>query len=102
MILSREHVIPPKTEDRFVTSFIFKVKSIPAALYKALGGFATNGININKLESYLLDGNFVSAQFYVEAECHPESQAFKNAFDELRFFSEENSIKILGTYKYNC
>ena len=101
LILSREHVIPPKTEERFVTSFIFKVKSIPAALYKALGGFATNGININKLESYLLDGNFVSAQFYVEAECHPESQAFKNAFDALRFFSEENSIKILGTYKYN-
>ena len=68
LILSREHIVPAKDKDVFVTSFIFKVKSIPAALYKALGGFATNGININKLESYLLDGKFVSAQFYVEAE----------------------------------
>lgn len=101
LILSREHIVPAKDKDVFVTSFIFKVKSIPAALYKALGGFATNGININKLESYLLDGKFVSAQFYVEAECHPESKAFKNAFEELQFFSEAESIKILGTYKKN-
>lgn len=99
LILSREHKVPPYGDERFITSFIFKVKSIPAALYKALGGFATNGININKLESYLLDGRFVSAQFYVEAECHPESQAFKNAFDELRFYSEDGAIKVLGTYK---
>lgn len=99
LILSPEHKIPAFSQDNFVTSFIFKVKSIPAALYKALGGFATNGININKIESYLLDGKFVSAQFYVEAECHPESQAFKNAFDELRYFSEQKSVKILGTYK---
>lgn len=99
LILSREHLVPPYSDERFVTSFIFKVKSIPAALYKALGGFATNGINISKLESYLLDGRFVSAQFYVEAECHPESQAFKNAFDELRFYSEDGAIKVLGTYK---
>ena len=99
LILSREHIVPAKTIDKFVTSFIFKVKSIPAALYKALGGFATNGININKLESYLLDGKFVSAQFYVEAECHPDSRAFKNAVEELSFFSEVNSVKILGTYK---
>ena len=99
LILSREHRVPPCDDERFVTSFIFKVKSIPAALYKALGGFATNGINISKLESYLLDGRFVSAQFYVEAECHPESQAFKNAFEELRFYSEDGAIKVLGTYK---
>ena len=99
LILSREHLVPAKDKDVFVTSFIFKVKSIPAALYKALGGFATNGININKLESYLLDGKFVSAQFYVEAECHPQSRAFKNAFEELSFFSEADSVRILGTYK---
>ena len=99
LILSRDYIISEKNNDKFVTSFIFKVKSIPAALYKALGGFATNGININKIESYLLDGKFVSAQFYVEAECHPDSRAFRNAFEELRFFSEADSVKILGTYK---
>lgn len=99
LILSREHLIPQKVDDKYVTSFIFRVKSIPAALYKALGGFATNGININKLESYLIDGKFVAAQFYVEAECHPESQAFRNAVEELNFFSEADSVKILGTYK---
>ena len=98
LILSREHIVPARSNDKFVTSFIFKVKSIPAALYKALGGFATNGININKLESYLLDGKFVSAQFYVEAECHPDSRAFKNAVEELSFFSEPDSVRILGTY----
>jgi len=98
LVLSRQHNIPQYSDDVFVTSFVFRVRSIPAALYKALGGFATNGININKLESYLIDGKFVSAQFYVEAECHPESQAFKNAFDELNFYSE-GATKILGTYK---
>ena len=99
LILSSQHKLPSLSQERFVTSFIFKVKSIPAALYKALGGFATNGININKIESYLLDGKFVSAQFYVEAEGHPESESFKNAFDELCFFSEQDSIKLLGTYR---
>ena len=99
LVLSRQHLIPSLDDDKIVTSFIFKVKSIPAALYKALGGFATNGININKIESYLIDGKFVSAQFYVEAEGHPDSIAFKNAFDELRFFSEVDSIRILGSYK---
>ncbi|MBR1604607.1 MAG: prephenate dehydratase [Alphaproteobacteria bacterium] len=99
LVLSREHIVPLLQNEKYMTSFIFTVKSIPAALYKALGGFATNGINIHKLESYLLNGRFVSAQFYVEAECHPETQAFKNAFEELRFFSEEKAIKILGTYQ---
>ncbi len=99
LILSREHLIPEDDGDAFITSFIFKVKSIPAALYKALGGFATNGVNISKIESYLIDGQFVSAQFYAEAEGHPSSQALKNAFEELRFFSEAGSLKILGTYQ---
>ena len=99
LILSREHIVPQLNQGKIVTSFIFKVKSIPAALYKALGGFATNGININKLESYLIDGKFVSAQFYVEAEGHPDSISFKNAFEELSFFSEKDSIRILGSYE---
>lgn len=97
LIMSRNSQVQPSDGSTFITSFIFKAKNIPAALYKALGGFATNGINITKLESYLLDGKFISAQFYVEIEAHPDSQSFKNAFEELRFFSEE--VHMLGSYK---
>lgn len=99
LIMAREPEIPEDDGGAFITSFIFKAKNIPAALYKALGGFATNGINITKLESYLLEGKFVSAQFYAEIESHPSRKAFQNAFDELKFFSE--SIHVLGTYRAN-
>jgi prephenate dehydratase len=99
LIMAREPEIPEDDGSAFITSFIFKAKNIPAALYKALGGFATNGINITKLESYLLEGKFVSAQFYAEIESHPSRKAFQNAFDELKFFSE--SIHVLGTYRAN-
>lgn len=99
LIMAREPEIPEDDGGAFITSFIFKAKNIPAALYKALGGFASNGINITKLESYLLEGKFVSAQFYAEIESHPSRKAFQNAFDELKFFSE--SIHVLGTYRAN-
>ena len=99
LIMAREPEIPEDDGGAFITSFIFKAKNIPAALHKALGGFATNGINITKLESYLLEGKFVSAQFYAEIESHPSRKAFQNAFDELKFFSE--SIHVLGTYRAN-
>ena len=99
LIMAREPEIPEDDGGAFITSFIFKAKNIPAALYKALGGFATNGINITKLESYLLEGKFVSAQFYAEIESHPSRKAFQNAVDELKFFSE--SIHVLGTYRAN-
>lgn len=99
LIMAKEPKVPEDDGSTFITSFIFKSKNIPAALYKALGGFATNGINITKLESYLLEGKFVSAQFYAEIESHPARKAFQNAFDELKFFSE--SIHVLGTYKAN-
>lgn len=99
LIMAREPEIPEDDGGAFITSFIFKAKNIPAALYKALGGFATNGINITKLESYLLEGKFVSVQFYAEIESHPSRKAFQNAFDELKFFSE--SIHVLGTYRAN-
>ena len=99
LIMAREAEIPEDDGGEFITSFIFKAKNIPAALYKALGGFATNGINITKLESYLLEGKFVSAQFYAEIESHPSRKAFHNAFDELKFFSE--SIHVMGTYRAN-
>lgn len=96
LIMSREEQIPEDDGCQYITSFIFRLKNIPAALYKALGGFATNGINMTKLESYLLDGKFISAQFYAEIEAHPQQQSFKNAFDELRFFSD--NVHVLGTY----
>ncbi len=96
LIMSRDSLIPEYDGGKFITSFIFKAKNIPAALYKALGGFATNGINLTKLESYLLEGKFISAQFYVEIEAHPAQHAFRTAFDELRFFADE--VHILGSY----
>lgn len=96
LIMSREAQVPENDGGKFITSFIFKAKNIPAALYKALGGFATNGINLTKLESYLLEGRFISAQFYVEIEAHPHETSFKNAFEELSFFSED--VHILGSY----
>lgn len=99
LIMSPQKEIPEYDGGKYITSFIFHAKNIPASLYKALGGFATNGINITKLESYLLDGKFVSAQFYVEIEAHPAQQAYKNAFEELTFFSQE--VNILGTYQAN-
>ena len=96
LIMSQNNMIPEYDGKKFITSFVFHVKSIPAALYKALGGFATNGINITKLESYLVGGKFVSAQFYAEIEAHPDEQSYKNAFEELNFFADY--IKVLGTY----
>ena len=95
LILARapEKILPTQP---CITSLIFRVRSVPAALYKALGGFATNGVNITKLESYLVDGHFTAAQFYVDLEGHPETRAMQNALDELAFFAHE--VKILGTY----
>lgn len=80
----------------FVTSFIFGVRNIPAALYKALGGFATNGVNITKIESYI-DQNLNAAQFLCEVEGHPDDQSLKNALEELDFFASH--VRMLGTYK---
>ena len=78
------------------TTLVFRVRSVPAALYKAMGGFATNGVNITKLESYLVDGSFTAAQFYVDVEGHPQSTALRLALEELAFFAHE--VKILGVY----
>jgi len=84
-------------DGRMVTSFIFQVRNIPAALYKALGGFATNGVNMTKLESYQLDGSFNATMFYADIEGCPEDAPVKRALEELGFFS--SSLKILGVYK---
>ena len=80
-----------------VTSFVFEVRNIPAALYKALGGFATNGVNMTKLESYQLGGSFAATMFYADIEGHPNHEPVRLALEELSFFS--SSLKILGVYK---
>jgi prephenate dehydratase len=79
-----------------VTSFVFRVRNIPAALYKAMGGFATNGVNMTKLESYMLDGHFYATMFYSEVEGHPDDPGLKRALEELEYFSRE--VKVLGVY----
>jgi prephenate dehydratase len=79
-----------------VTTFVFRVRNVPAALYKALGGFATNGINMTKLESYMVGGTFAATQFYADVEAHPEERPLRLALEELTFFSRE--VKILGVY----
>ena len=82
--------------DHMMTTFVFRVRNIPAALYKAMGGFATNGVNMTKLESYMVDGSFTATQFYADIEGHPEDPAVKRALDELSYFT--SFVKILGTY----
>ncbi|MGP9822142.1 prephenate dehydratase [Salinarimonas sp. NSM] len=79
-----------------VTSFVFRVRNIPSALYKALGGFATNGVNMTKLESYMIEGQFTATQFYAEVDGHPDEPGLKRALEELAFFSRQ--LSVLGTY----
>jgi prephenate dehydratase len=79
-----------------VTSFVFRVRNVPAALYKALGGFATNGVNMTKLESYMVEGEFTATQFLADVEAHPDEPALARALEELAFFCKE--LKILGVY----
>lgn len=95
LVMARDAVDPGR-DKRVVTTFVFQVRNIPAALYKALGGFATNNINMTKLESYMLGGSFSATMFYADVEGHPEDAALKLALEELSFFSTH--IKILGVY----
>lgn len=95
IVLADAPILPPLAVPS-VSSFVFKVRSVPSALYKALGGFASNGLNLTKLESYMVGGSFTAAQFYADVEGHIDSPAMKNALEELAFFSE--NIKHLGTY----
>ena len=100
--VTRFLIMSPAPEDAdngngpVITSFIFKVRNVPAALYKALGGFATNGVNMTKLESYQLEGSFNATQFYADIEGHPEERNVRLALEELQFFTA--SLKVLGVY----
>ncbi len=94
--LSPSPAEPPAGDGPFVTTFVFRVRNVPAALYKALGGFATNGVNMTKLESYQLGGTFFATQFYADVEGHPKDSALSLALEELAFFCVR--LEILGTY----
>jgi prephenate dehydratase len=98
VILSREPRWANRKEKRVMTTFVFQVRNIPAALYKALGGFATNGINMTKLESYMVDGSFTATQFYADVEGHPKNRALELALEELEFVSQPKTLRILGVY----
>jgi len=96
IVLAREANWAKNGTGPMITTFLFRVRNVPAALYKTLGGFATNGVNMTKLESYMVEGNFFATQFYADVEGHPEDKNLVLAFEELSFYSKE--MKILGVY----
>ncbi len=99
---TRFYVVAPKPmivdpfTPHLMTTFIFRVRNVPAALYKALGGFATNGVNMTKLESYMMEGEFAATQFLCDVDGHPEQPGLRRALEELSFFSTE--VRVLGVY----
>jgi prephenate dehydratase len=96
LLMSRTPARPALGSGPVKTTFVFRVRNIPAALYKAMGGFATNGVNMTKLESYMVEGAFTATQFYADIEGHPEDRAVRLALDELDYFTDH--LKILGIY----
>lgn len=96
LVMSREPNLTRRGKSGMMMAFVFQVRNIPAALYKAMGGFATNGVNMIKLESYMTDGAFTATQFYAEIEGHPEEPPTRRALDELGYFT--SALKILGCY----
>ena len=95
-VMAKHPLHLPATTPGLMTTFVFRVRNVPAALYKALGGFATNGVNMTKLESYMLAGAFTATQFLCDVEGHPEQPHLRRAFEELGFFSRET--RIMGVY----
>jgi prephenate dehydratase len=96
VVLSREFTLAPRANGPVVTTFVFNVRNLPAALYKALGGFATNGVNMTKLESYMVGGEFTATQFLAEVDGHPEDLPVQRALEELSFFTTD--VKVIGVY----
>ena len=96
VVLSRDEKWAPRGSAPVVTTVVFRVRNLPAALYKALGGFATNGVNMTKLESYMVDGNFFATQFYADVDGHPDDRGLAFALEELKFFSRE--FRVVGVY----
>jgi prephenate dehydratase len=98
VVLARKPKWALPSKKDLITTFVFQVRNIPAALYKALGGFATNGVNMTKLESYMVDGSFAATQFYADVEGHPRHRGLELALEELEFVSQPKTLKILGVY----
>jgi prephenate dehydratase len=98
VILADEATLPTREQlpPQVVTSFVFQVRNVPAALYKALGGFATNGVNMTRLESYMVNGQFAATKFMVDVEGHPEDPPLRRAFEELNFYTKD--LRMLGVY----
>ncbi len=99
VVLAKNGTYADPDEGKIVTSFVFRVRNVPAALYKAMGGFATNGVNMTKLESYQIDGQFTATQFYADVVGHPNERPLQLALEELEFFTDY--LRILGVYKAN-
>ena len=96
LVLAREAATPPADAGPMITTFVFRVRNVPAALYKAMGGFATNGVNMTKLESYMVDGSFTATRFYADIDGHLEDPNVKLALEELDYFT--SYIQIIGVY----
>ena len=96
LVMAREPDLKRRGEGVMMTTFVFRVRNIPAALYKAMGGFATNGVNMTKLESYMVDGSFSATQFYADIEGHPDDRNVRLALEELDYFT--SSMTLLGVY----
>lgn len=97
LVISKTPEEPAADAGKVKTTFVFRVRNVPAALYKAMGGFATNGVNMTKLESYMLDGSFTATQFYADIEGRPSDRGVALAFEELAFFTDH--FRVLGVYK---
>ena len=96
LAMSRQKIEADRMDGDAMTSFVFEVRNVPAALYKAMGGFATNNVNMVKLESYMVNGSFTATRFYAEVEGHPDDRPLELALDELGFFCKQ--LKVLGVY----
>jgi prephenate dehydratase len=96
LVVSKTAETPKQGKSKVKTTFVFRVRNVPAALYKAMGGFATNGVNMTKLESYMIDGSFTATQFYADIEGHPDDRSVQLAFEELQFFTDH--FHVLGVY----
>ncbi|MGB1153876.1 prephenate dehydratase [Amylibacter sp. IMCC11727] len=97
LIMSPEPAVAPQSDKELITTFVFRVRNIPAALYKAMGGFATNGVNMVKLESYMIGGSFTATQFYADIVGHPDDAPVKRAMEELAYFTDY--LEVLGVYE---
>ena len=98
LVMAADPIVPEMSDAAMITTLVFQLRSVPAALYKALGGFATNGINLTKLESDLRPGVNERAKFYMDVEGHIDEPAMINAMEELQFYCVKDEVKVLGTY----